>query len=82
MTGKLYAVHTDLLVMGVGATPEAAYADAEAHGSENESLLDLCEISEPAAAYVQLGGDCRALTRVSLKNGDDRFIIDADEEIE
>lgn len=77
-----YAAHTDRLVLGVGDTPEAALADAELNGAENESLLDICEISEPAAEYVQRGGDCRALTWITLKNGDDRIIIDTDEEIE
>ncbi len=77
----LYAVHTDRLVLGIGDTPETAYADAETHGSEDESLLDLCEISRAAAVYVQRGGDCRALTLITLKNGEDRFIIDADKSI-
>lgn len=75
----MYAVHCDGLVLGVGESPDAAYADAEDHGSEDESLLDLCEISAPAAEYVTRGGDCRALTLVTLRNGEDRFIIDADE---
>ncbi len=76
-----YAAHTDHLVMGVGETEALALADAEAHGSEDETLLDTCEISDAAAAYVERGGDCRALTLVTLKNGTDRLIIDADEPI-
>ena len=77
----MFCVHTDGLILGVGETPEAAYADADLHGSEDETLLDLCEISKAAAEYVARGGDCRALTLITLKNGEDRFIIDADEEV-
>ena len=45
----LYAVHTDRLIVGIGATVTDAYADADDHGAELAEL-DLCEISDRAAA--------------------------------
>ena len=65
----LYAVHTDRLIVGIGAT--VTDADADDHGSELADL-DLCEISDRAAAYVRGGGgDCRGLTWVVLPSGDE-----------
>ena len=66
----LYAVHTDRLIVGIGATVTDAYADADDHGAELAEL-DLCEISDRAAASVRNGGDCRALHWTVLRSGDE-----------
>lgn len=67
-----YAVHTDLLVLGIGETEDAALVDALIHGAEDETLLNLALITDDAAAYVEAGGDCRGLT-LGDNFGDDCF---------
>ena len=71
----MFAVHTDGLVMGVGETEALAYANAESHGSEDDSLLNLCEITDDAARYVKKGGDCRALIFRIDANGEDVIML-------
>ena len=56
----LYAVHCDLLVLGIGKTAARAEQDAVAHGAELTGC-DTCRITLEAATHVLAHGDCRAL---------------------
>jgi hypothetical protein len=67
-----FAAHTDCLVLGVGDTEAEAFADAEAHGSEDETLLATCAITDAAAGFVIAHGDCRGLSFVDF--GDETII--------
>ena len=58
----MYAVHCDLLVLGIGKTEDEALADALAHGAEDDGELSFDRILDDAARYVERGGDCRGLT--------------------
>ena len=67
-----YAVHCDLLVLGIGETEDEAFLNAESHGAELNDTLSAALITEDAAAYVQGGGDCRGLV-LGSNFGEDCF---------
>ena len=63
MTVTLRAAYQDGLVLGIGETDAKAMSDLEEQvGTLDEGAVDLCYITDKAAAYVRNGGDQRALT--------------------